>query len=480
MANEELVQKIIENVGSINNIDSAINCATRLRIQVKDDSKVNDDNLKKIDGVLGLVHNQANYVEVVIGPGKVEKCGEICIQMGIPTDKEEISTTNDWKENKEKLNSKIKYSRIKEGLKTIGEIFIPLIPGVIAAGLCSGLSTLIPQIWPEYNNDDFLFTVWNILTLINTSFLTYITAWAGYRAAEKFGGTPILGGMIGMATALPNIDKISEVLGLYNDTQPLNSILRTGRGGVLAVIIGVYIMVKIEKAISDRIPDSLDLVFTPLLTLFITLIPYIFVIMPLSGFISKGICDAIGAACSSNSLLVRIIVGYLASSLFLPLVAMGMHHGLIALFSIQLEEIGYVTLYPALAMAGAGQVGAALAIYLKAKKYKNTHMEKVIRGSIAAGFLGVGEPLIYGVTIPLGKPFITAGLGAGFGGAFVMALEVGAKAWGCSGLLATIMMTGGPHGTISFVYYLIGLIISYVMGFIITNIVISEKDVENV
>lgn len=477
MTNEELVKQIIENVGLIDNINSIINCATRLRIEVKDDSKILDDNLKEIDGVLGIVHDQENYLEIVIGPGKVAKCGEICAQMGIPTGNSDISTANNWKENKDNLKSKFKYSRIKDGLKTIGEIFIPLIPGVIASGLCVGLDILISQIWPNYKDIGVVYTIWNILALINEAFLTYLVAWVGYRAAEKFGATPILGGMLGMATSLPYIDKISETIGLYNDAQPLNSILRTGRGGVLAVVIGVYIMAKIEKAIRKKIPDSLDLVFTPLLTLIITLVPYIFVVMPLAGFLSKGLCDILGDACLSSSLLVRIIVGYLASSLFLPLVAMGMHHGLIALFSIQLEEIGYVTLYPALAMAGAGQVGAAIAIYLKAKKCNNLRIQNVIKGSITAGILGVGEPLIYGVTLPMGKPFITAGLGAGFGGAFVMAMQVGATAWGCSGLLATIMMTAGPHGTISFVYYLIGLAISCVMGFVITNFVVKADDV---
>lgn len=107
----------------------------------------------------------------------------------------------------------------------------------------------------------------------------------------------------------------------------------------------------------------------------------------------------------------------------MPLVAMGMHHSLIAIYTVQLNTIGYVTLYPALCMGGFGQIGAAIAIYLVAKKVKNYRLPRIISGSIAAGILGVGEPLIYGVTLPLGKPFFTAGLGAGFGGAIVMAMQ---------------------------------------------------------
>ena len=156
-----------------------------------------------------------------------------------------------------------------------------------------------------------------------------------------------------------------------------------------------------------------------------------------------------------------------------------MHHGLVALYSVQLQELGYVTLYPALAMAGAGQVGAALALWKKAKKTGNNDLCSVIAGALPAGLLGVGEPLIYGVTLPLGKPFLTAGLGAGFGGAFVMVMHVASTTWGASGLLATFVMTGGPGGSArSVLFYLVGLVISYIGGYLITNAFYREEDLQ--
>ena len=249
---------------------------------------------------------------------------------------------------------------------------------------------------------------------------------------------------------------------------------------MLAAVIGVYFMVKIEKAIRRKMPDSLDIVFTPLLTLIITLIPYIFVVMPVCGLISSGLCWIVQVLCMSDNIVVRVISGYVSAALFLPMVAMGMHHGLVALYSVQLEQFGYVMLYPALAMAGAGQVGAAIAIARKAKKVGNERMRNVIRGALPAGFLGVGEPLIYGVTLPMGKPFITAGLGAGFGGAFAMATEVAATTWGPSGLLALFVMTAGPHGAVNSVLcYGVGLVISYVMGYVITNLMVKDEEVAN-
>ena len=469
MKNEELVKLILSNLGK-DNILCITNCSTRLRATVKDDQKVSLKNLEKIDGVLAVIHDKSNYYEIVLGPGIVQKCAEICAEMGICS-------------NEEKRNSgfhlkvKQKHSQFKDNLKVIGEIFIPLIPGVIVAGLCAGLNALIVLIWPGYVDNKILYILYNVFACISDSFLAYIAAWVGYNAAIKFDATPILGGMLGMISSLSYIDNIAKSIGLYNDAQPLNSILKVGRGGVLAVIVGVWFLSKIEKFVRSKMPDNLDVVFTSLVSLVVTLIVYILFIMPLTGFISRISCSALGAICMSNSSIIRGIAGFLASSLFLPMVAMGMHHGLVALYAIELNEIGYVVIYPALAMAGAGQVGAALAIYLKAKKVNNNGLKKIIRGALPAGVLGIGEPLIYGVTLPMGRPFLTAGIGAGFGGAFVMIAQVGATTWGTSGILGALTMTAGPQGTYAFIYYLIGLFISYIMGFIVTNFVVREEDV---
>ena len=349
---------------------------------------------------------------------------------------------------------------------------------MIASGLCAGLNILIQQTNPGWENSRFLSVVCTLLSLIHTSFLTYLTAWTGYRAAERFGGTPVLGGMLGMITGLDGINTLAKAAGWWNEASPLDSTLRSGRGGILAVVFGVMILVRVEKWIRSHIPEALDVVFTPLFTLLACVIPYVFVIMPLLGLVSGGICFAVQNVCMSSSLLVRSAAGFVAAALFLPMVSMGMHHGLVALYSVQLQQMGYITLYPALCMAGAGQVGAALAIFRKAKKVNNERLRQVINGALPAGILGVGEPLIYGVTLPMGRPFITAGIGAGFGGAFVMAMQVAATTWGPSGILGVFTMTAGPNaGLPGVMYYLAGLLISCVMAFLITSALVSEKDV---
>lgn len=481
---EELVKEILDHVGTEENVTSATNCMTRLRVTVKDDHGIDEPALRSTEGVLGVIHDRANYVEVVVGPGKSSKCGAVCRQMGIPAaapDVKDRPAAPDWKENRAAVRAGQKDNAVRSALKVFGEIFVPLIPGVIASGLCAGISILLQQLFPGWAEDPFLSVVCTVLSLIHTSFLTYLTAWTGYRAAERFGGTPVLGGMLGMITGLDGINVIARTVGWWNDASPLDSALHSGRGGILAVVFGVLIMVRVEKWLRQHIPEALDVVFTPLLTLLVCLVPYIFVIMPLFGLISGGICFAVQNVCMSADPWVRAVTGYASAALFLPLVSMGMHHGLVALYSVQLEQLGYITLYPALCMAGAGQVGAALAIYKKAGKVKNERLRQIISGALPAGVLGVGEPLIYGVTLPMGRPFITAGLGAGFGGAFVMVMQVAATTWGPSGLLGIFTMTAGPAaGIMSVVYYLTGLLISCVMAFLITGALVSDREVLSV
>ena len=463
----DLAKKIVEGCGGKENILCAINCMTRVRITTLKDDLIRNDELEALDGVLRVEHERENYAEIVVGPGKSRECIEVLRQMGIP----EAPETEEGIREEQKTHHNDQEKGIRRFLSFFGQIFAPLIPGIIAAGMCAGFAGLISQVIPGYQDNKALSVIYQLLNGVNATLITFLTAWAGYRAAEIFGGTPILGGMLGMFTTLGNVDEISKLLGLYNEMQPLDAILRAGRGGVLAAITGVWIMCRIEKGIRKRVKGAIDVVFSPLLTILASLILYVMIIMPVLGFVSTVLCKAVGAVSMSGSPIVRMIAGYISAALFLPMVAMGMHHGLIALYAVQLETIGYVTLYPALAMAGAGQVGAALALAVMARKKGDRKLLRVINGALPAGILGVGEPLIYGVTMPLGKPFITAGIGAGFGGAFVMLMRVASTTWGPSGLLGAFVMTEGPHGAVASVcFYLVGLLISCVAGYVFTYI----------
>ena len=477
-------EQLIAGLGGMENITSVTNCMTRVRVVVRSEDPVDEAALRALKDVMGIVHDRDRYYEIVVGPGKSRKYADQCHELGIPAAADDAGGGAGAGAGAGKkaggsvpIKKTQKDGRVKKALKTLGDIFVPLIPGIITAGLCAGFAALIAQLIPNYDHIKTWNIIYNLLTLISTSFMTYLTAWAGYRAAERFGATPILGGMLGMITSLDGINTISKLLGLFDSQNELNSILRMGKGGVLAVIVGVYLLSIVEKKIRKRMPESIDVIFTPLLTLLICVVPYVLVIMPALGYVSSGIVWVFSQLCLSKSIIVRIIAGFVSAALFLPLVAAGMHHGLVALYSVQLQEIGYITLYPALAMAGAGQVGASIALWIKAKRVGNKELGSVIAGALPAGFLGIGEPLIYGVTLPLGKPFITAGIGAGFGGALVMAMEVGSTTWGPSGLLGVFVMTSGPLGAIkSVLVYVAGLVVSYIASFIITSLFYSEKE----
>lgn len=361
--------------------------------------------------------------------------------------------------------------------QVFGDIFDPLIPGIVISGLCSGFAALIAQFVPGYGEIPVMAALYQLLSLVNTAFFGFMPAWVGFSACKCFGGTPILGGMLGMITGLDGIDLLSRTAGLYNAADPAGSILCSGRGGVLAAILGAWLLAGVERWLRRRMPKHLDMVATPFCALLGALVPYVFLIMPVTGFVSTGLCDLLGLVYLSESLLVRTLVGFLSAAVFLVTVMMGMQYAFVALYAIELETYGYVTFFPTLAMAGGGQIGAGLALLLKARQGNNDRLANVTAAAIVPGLMGVGGPLLYSVTLPLGTPFLTACLGSGFGGAFIMATGVASSGWGASGLLAIPMMGAGPVGTKGMLLYVLGLILSGVMGFLLTWVFVPKARV---
>lgn len=481
MKNEQLADIIIEKMGGKENILDAVNCMTRLRMHAANPEIIVQEDLKNTDGVLGLIVED-NYFQVVLGPGKAQKVAEIVagkIAGSAPApaaDSEKKNLDGDWQANKQAVKGKQKKSGVKTSVNMIASIFIPMIPAIIAAGLFNGFGSLIGQLIADGNISGQFWTMTQLFfNLIGSAFLGYFAIYTGINAAKVFGATPAMGGMIGGISIGANIVEISTQLGLYNADVPLRSILTTGKGGIIGVIFGVWLLSVIEKFIRKHTPDVLDLIVTPFCSLLIAGLLMVFAIMPVAGFLSDWLVAALSVLINSTNPVVSILSGFIMSAVFLPLVLLGLHHGLVPIYAIQLEQMGGVSLFPVLAMAGAGQVGAAIALYFMARKVKNTKLQQIITGALPAGFLGVGEPLIYGVTLPLGKPFITAGLGAGFGGAYVMLTHVTANAWGPSGLVAIPLM----QGTSGMLNFFIGLCIAYLMGFVITRLIMRPKDLIN-
>lgn len=458
---KRLSEDVIARTGGKENIISAFSCMTRLRISVKDDRAVREAELKELDGVLGVFRPREGCVEVVVGPGKSTKCMDVFRAYGIQASADT--------QNAEPDKNLRKTDRIRKITGVFPKIFAPMIPGIVTAGIFAGIVSLITQLVPGYADMRVLSVLIRLLSGVSAAFIAFISAWAGYRAAEVFGGTPVLGGMLGLFMTADRIGGIE------------NSIFgRTGSGGILAVLAGVWLMCRIETFLRKKMPDALSPAAVPPVTLLAALIPCVFVIGPVLGYLSAGICRVIGYISMDAGPLVRLAAGYICAAAFLPMAASGMHHGLAVLYAVQLETFGYIALYPAFAMAGAGQAGAALAVRSRARKVGNERLCRTIDNAIPAAVLGIGEPLICTVTLPLGRPFVTAGLGAGFGGAFVLFMKVAATAWGVSGLPGVLIMTEGPNGAlVSAGCYLAGLAVSCGMGYILTVWNLNDEEIAN-
>ena len=226
----------------------------------------------------------------------------------------------------------------------------------------------------------------------------------------------------------------------------------------------------IEKACRRFVPDVLDLFVTPLVTLSISVLAALFILQPIGGFISDSIGIVVAQTIASNNMFVSVISGAISGALFLPLVMTGMHQALIPIHAELIAKVGFTVLLPILATAGMAQVGATIAVL---RKTKNERLKKVAKNGLIPGILGIGEPLIYGVTLPLGKPFLGACLGAAIGGAVMAIFKVGAVAIGVSGLPLALLIANGKMGV-----FLIGVLASYLGGYFFTSILGFEDPVD--
>ena len=229
-----------------------------------------------------------------------------------------------------------------------------------------------------------------------------------------------------------------------------------GRGGIISVIIVAAFAAYVEKYLHKIIPTMFDLFLTPLITVLISGAAAIFILQPVGGFIS----DAIGAAATGAISSGGAAVGFILAGLWLPLVMFGIHQAFTPIHVDLIANYGVTILLPILAMAGAGQVGASVAVYFTTK---NKFLKKTIASALPVGIMGVGEPLIYGVTFPLGRPFIGACIGGAFGGAVQATFMVGAKTLGISGLPLAATTNNIP-------VYLLGVSVAYVAVFVATKI----------
>ncbi len=413
---------------------------TRLRLQLIEKNDYMIEALKKIDGVLG-VNEDGDEVQVILGVGRATTVTTAVNKILEATNNVKVGEVKigDGKALHEKIR-KQNATPIKLFFKKISSIFTPLIPGFIACGLITGIVGLLIKISPELANNEIL----KLAMVAGNAVFWGMNLFVGINAAKIFGGTPIIGGVL---AALMTHPALADINIFGNSFVP-------GRGGVISVIIVAGFGAWLESKLHKIIPEMFDLFLTPLVTVIIAGVTAVLLLQPIGGAIS----DAIGTAATTAIQSGGALVGFILAGVWLPLVMLGIHQAMTPIHVDLISQFGVTILLPILAMAGAGQVGASIAVYFKTK---NKFLKKTIISALPVGMMGVGEPLIYGVTFPLFKPFIGACIGGAFGGAFIANFTVGAATLGISGLPLAATTNNIP-------VYLMGLVISYIAGFIAT------------
>lgn len=454
MSIKDLTNQIIDLVGGTQNVTSVASCMTRLRLGLKDASKVQVSDIKQLDGVLGVV--EADTLQIVLGPGRVTKvANEFSKLTGLEVKEEDIVEAEDLADQNRATRKESNQGPIQRGLSRIANIFVPLIPGIIAAGFLNGLTNLI-----NFQTDGALATEWwfQLLRAIGTGVFTFLPILVGMNAAKEFRGTPVLGAIAGMlATAAGT----SASLGAEGVLMPFtNAPYNAAAGGMIAALIAGVFFAILERNIRRWMPDFLTTFFTPLITVIIGGVIMVLLLQPIGALLTQLIFDGLLFFYEK----MGIVGAYLLSALFLPLVSVGLHQALTPIHQLLNDPAGATEginyLLPILMMAGGGQVGAGFALYLKSK---NRKVKSLTRDSMPVGILGIGEPMMYAVTLPLGRPFITACLGAGFGGVAARIFELGAVSQGISGLFGALIVQPGNQ-----INFYIAMLIAYIGGFVLT------------
>lgn len=451
---EKIAVKLIGLVNGEKNILDVKSCITRLRISVRDLSLVDSEKLKEVEGVMGLVEN-GNEIQLIFGPGKVKKAYDAVVAE-LNIDSAEVNSDFEETIKNQKASVKAKRTTRFQGfMSKFANIFVPMIPGFIAAGILAGLAALCKELgitgtWVNYIN------------VFNKSLQSFMYIMIGYNATVAFGGTGVIGGI------LAGLFKLSYGMkGATSGLATLFGISIDPRGGLVGVLIAAILAAYLEKAIRKNFSwEHTDMITTPILTLLIMGLMTFLVIMPISFFLF-GIMNWAFAALNGNPIGGGILAG-----LFLPSVMLGIHQGFVPVYEGLVQSIGMNTLFPILAMAGAGQVGASLALYVKSPK--NSKLRNNIKGAIIPGILGIGEPLIYGVTLPRVKPFFTSMLGGAVGGVYIgllakLGFVFGLNTlFGSSGILASFAMTSKSGVGMAIALYISALLVSYAAGFVFT------------
>lgn len=435
-AEERVAREILDHIGGMANIRTAEHCATRLRLILNDKDKIEDKAIENIDGVKGQFFAAAQY-QIILGTGFVNKVYDVLVGMN-PA----LAGGSNKEAAYEQMTTAQKISR------TFGDVFVPIIPVLVATGLFMGLRGMMQNLGVEMS--DNLVRMSQILTDTAFAFLPALVCWS---TMKKFGGTPVIGIVLGLmlvAPQLPNAYAIAsgDAQPIYMDFLGLSIPVVGYQGSVLPALVLGILAAKVEAGLKKFIPDVVDLIFTPFLTLFSCMIVGLLIVGPIMHTLELAVFGAVRAFLE----LPFGIGGFIVGGLHQVIVVSGIHHVFNALEIQLLASTGRDAFNAIITGAIIAQGGAAVAVAMRTKNKKKRAL--YISSAIPA-FLGITEPAIFGINLRFMKPFIYALVGGACAGA----------ASGIMHLAGTGMGVTVLPGTLLYMDHLLEYLIVNVIGF---------------
>ena len=456
MTNTEIAKKVIEALGGRENVNSVAHCATRLRVMVKDEAKINKDAIENLEKVQGAFFNSGQY-QIIFGTGTVNKMYDEVVALGLPT-----SSKDDMKAEAAKQGN-----WFQRAIRTFGDVFVPIIPVIVATGLFMGLRGLLNALGITLPEDVTIYS--QILTDTAFIILPGLVVWSTFRV---FGGNPAVGIVLGMmlvSDSLPNAWAVASG-GEVTAMQFFGFIPVVGlQGSVLpAFIIGV-VGAKFEKAVRKVVPDVLDLLVTPFVTLLVMSILGLFVIGPVFHVVESYIL--IGTKAILN--LPFGLGGFLIGGVHQLIVVSGVHH-IFNLLEVQLLAADHANPFNAIITAAMTAQGAAtVAVGVKTK---NPKLKTLAFPAALSAFLGITEPAIFGVNLRFRKPFFLSLIAGAIGGGLASILGLAGTGNGITVIPGTMLYIGNGQ----LLQYLLMVAVSFVLGFALTYMFGYEDEVEEV
>ncbi|MGN0159273.1 MAG: sucrose-specific PTS transporter subunit IIBC [Brotaphodocola sp.] len=454
----KIASQVIANVGGKANIRSAAHCATRLRLQLKDNDLRNEDAISDIEGVKGVFLTQSQF-QIIFGSGLVN--------LVFAEVQKQIGETKECAEQSEEV-SEPKGNILQRFVKLLSDIFVPIIPAIVAGGLLMGINNILTSGLFDGHSLIELYPQWAGLasavnTFANAPFV-FLPVLIGFSATKKFGGNPYLGAAMGMIMVHP------DLLNAYSigvAEPPVWSILGFEiaaigyQGTVLPVLAVSYILAFIEKKLHKVTPTWLDNLTTPMLSILVTSFLTFICVGPVLR--EAGNLLAAGITWLYNTL--GFVGGGLFGLAYAPICLTGMHHSFIAIETQLLTDMantGGSFIFTTASMNNVAQGAAVLAVLFLTK---NEKMKSICSASGVSALLGITEPAMFGVTLKLKYPFYAAIIGSAAGSAYCAAFKVLAQALGAAGLPGFISMKPEAYGNFS-----IGLVISMAVSAVLTVI----------